>query len=213
MSSYIFSTDDSAEVFFRIISPQVWSDVPLRLPPPPNDNVTRFLPKVKVAGAEAVARPTEWVAITVSAVLSVDSSFGRLAQSEPSSAIHVTDHARRYILNAHPWTSLRAPPVAAGNHGQRFPHRGLFSCPMLQRQVVNLDGTRPYRCPVQSKFAVTRPPPEEPTVRTALTGYPLATLTTDRLRQPASDHACLLLRLIARRRYNGIRVSGVWGGD
>ena len=30
---------------------------------------------------------------------------------------------------------------------------------MLQRQVVNLDGTRRYRCPVQSKFAVTRPPP------------------------------------------------------
>jgi hypothetical protein len=58
---------------------------------------------------------------------------------------------------------------AGSHHGQRFSDRGLFSCPMLQRQVVNLDGTRRYRCPVQSKFAVTRPPPEEPTVRTALT--------------------------------------------
>ena len=40
---------------------------------------------------------------------------------------------------------------------------------MLERRVVNRDGTRRYRCPVQSKFAVTRPPPEEPAVRTALT--------------------------------------------
>jgi len=30
---------------------------------------------------------------------------------------------------------------------------------MLERQVVNLDGARRYRCPVQSKFAGTRPPP------------------------------------------------------
>ncbi len=69
--------------------------------------------------------------------------------------------------------------LPAGSHGQRFSDRGLFSCPMLQRQAVNRDGTRRYRCPVQSKFAVTRPPPEEPTVRTALT---VAT--------PASPAAC-----------------------
>jgi hypothetical protein len=61
--------------------------------------------------------------------------------------------------------SARGAHVAGSHHGQRFSDRGLFSYPMLQRQVVNRDGTRRYRCPVQSKFAVTRPPPEEPTVR------------------------------------------------
>ena len=60
----------------------------------------------------------------------------------------------------------KSAAMRAGSHGQRFSGRGLFSCPMLQRQVVNRDGTRRYRCPVQSKFAVTRPRPEEPTVRT-----------------------------------------------
>ena len=49
--------------------------------------------------------------------------------------------------------------LLAGSHGQRFSDRGLFSCPKVQRHVVNLDGTRRYRCPVQSKFAVTRLPP------------------------------------------------------
>lgn len=41
------------------------------------------------------------------------------------------------------------------------PDRGLFSCPIPQRQphVVNLDGARPYRCQVQSKIVVTPPPP------------------------------------------------------
>jgi hypothetical protein len=40
---------------------------------------------------------------------------------------------------------------------------------MLRRRVVNRDGTRRYRFPIQGKFAVTRPPPEEPTVRKTLT--------------------------------------------
>jgi hypothetical protein len=68
-------------------------------------------------------------------------------------------------------TTHRSPihRLKAGSRGQRFSDRGLFSCPMLQRQVLNRDGTRRYRCPVQSKFAVARRPPEEPTVRTALT--------------------------------------------
>src|SRR5208337_3561083 len=58
-----------------------------------------------------------------------------------------------------------------GSGGQRFSDRGLFSCaiPPWQSHVINLDGTRRHRCLVQSKIVVTRPPPEEPTVRTALT--------------------------------------------
>src|ERR1017187_3174356 len=65
--------------------------------------------------------------------------------------------------------------VAATTHlnlpskGRPFIMRGLFSCAMLPRQVVNRDATRCYRWLVQSKIVVTRPPPEEPTVRKALT--------------------------------------------
>jgi len=49
--------------------------------------------------------------------------------------------------------------LGAGSYGQRFSGRGHSSYPMLQGQAVNRDGTRRYRCPVQSKFAVARPPP------------------------------------------------------
>src|SRR5208337_164866 len=74
-----------------------------------------------------------------------------------------------YVLHVTHFRCNLGRKSIAGSHGQRFSDRGLFSCPMLQRQVVNREGTRRYRCPVQSQFAVTRAPPEEPTVRTALT--------------------------------------------
>src|SRR5208337_877816 len=64
-----------------------------------------------------------------------------------------------YVLHVTHFRCNLGRKSIAGSHGQRFSDRGLFSCPMLQRQVVNPDGTRRYRCPVQSKFAVTRPPP------------------------------------------------------
>ena len=67
---------------------------------------------------------------------------------------------------------------------------------MLQRQVVNREGTRRYRCPVQSKFAVTRPPPEEPTVRTDTDrGYPRV---TRRLRAGLNYSCLLCLRRLAQ---------------
>jgi hypothetical protein len=49
----------------------------------------------------------------------------------------------------------------AARHGRSGPNRGPFSCPIPQRQphVVNLDGARRYRCLVQGKIVVTRPPP------------------------------------------------------
>ena len=74
---------------------------------------------------------------------------------------------------AGPTRPFRAP--RAGSHGQRFSDRGFFSCviPQWQAHVINLDGARPHRCLVQSKIVVTRRPPEEPTLRTALTVAPL----------------------------------------
>jgi hypothetical protein len=46
-------------------------------------------------------------------------------------------------------------------HGERLSVRGLFSCPIPQRQlhVVDRDGARRYRRLTPSKSVVTRPPP------------------------------------------------------
>lgn len=47
------------------------------------------------------------------------------------------------------------------SHGHSSPHRGLFSCPIRQRQpyVVNTDEARRYCRLVQNKIFLTRPPP------------------------------------------------------
>ena len=62
--------------------------------------------------------------------------------------------------NSEPRAGWRRRSLFSG-HGQSSPERGLFSCPMPQRQphVVKLDGARRYRRLVQSKIVVTRPSP------------------------------------------------------
>ena len=58
-----------------------------------------------------------------------------------------------------------------GSHGQCRSDRGLFSGAMPQGQshATNLNWARRHCWLVQGKIVVARPPPEEPTVRTALT--------------------------------------------
>jgi len=49
----------------------------------------------------------------------------------------------------------------AGSHGQCFPDRGFFSCPISnwQAYVVNLNGAGRHRGLVQGQIIVARPPP------------------------------------------------------
>src|SRR5208337_3188562 len=99
----------------------------------------------------------------------------------------------------------------AGSRAQRFSDPGLFSCPMLQRQVVNRDGTRRYRCPVQSKFGVTRPPPEEPTARGALAvAFPAAPLLLLFIFIFLRRRRWLLILLRRRRRSFRLRRGRGW---
>ena len=62
-------------------------------------------------------------------------------------------------------------PPAGSHHAQCFPVRGFFSGAISQGQscVINRNRACRHRSLVQSAIVATGPPPEEPTVRTALT--------------------------------------------
>ena len=61
-------------------------------------------------------------------------------------------------------------PPAGSHHAQCFPVRGFFSGAISQGQscVINRNRACRHRSLVQSAIVATGPPPEEPTVRTAL---------------------------------------------
>jgi hypothetical protein len=130
---------------------------------PPLAESAEGRPLVKENTHPPPTRPTQSGARVSLGLMGVRSAEHRFTATYPRQEPAALISARTDLRGGYRVTGI---PTATD---QCFSDRGLFSCLIRQRQAVNLDGTRRYRCPVQSKFAVTRPPPEEPTVRTALT--------------------------------------------